>query len=562
MLRPAHLLRNEKLAAVLTENPGPLAVLICLVWTIVGLTGHDPWKPDEAYTFGIVYHLLQGSGWVVPLLAGEPFMEQPPLFYLSAALFAHVFSFAMPLHDAARLATGFFMAITFVFVGLAGKELYGRGGGWVAVLMLLGCAGLLVRAHQLITDVALLSGFSAGIYAFTIALRRPRLSGFWLGTGIGIAFMSRGMLEAGILVVIALLLLVFRQWRNRDYATSLLIAVIAAAPWLFIWPAMLYARAPELFHNWFWVQNVRRFVGLIRLRPEEQPFYYVQVLPWFAWPVWPFALWTLWRTRRELLERSEVLLPLLVFVCLFAALSISGDGREVYGLPLLLPLSLLATAQVATLPRGATNAYYWFAIMLGTVFSAVIWFYWMSLEIGIPDRLSRHMNKLQPGYATGMHPAIIGLAVLCTACWFTLVFNIKRGPTRPVTIWAAAITTLWVLVALLMVKWIDTGKTYRTMVASLVEAIPAHQCIYSQALGESQRAMLHYFAGVFTVRLENPGQRPDCDLLLEQGSWGSPGQPGGPWKKIWEGGRPGDKRERYRLFQRTLEGISVKEGAG
>jgi hypothetical protein len=27
--------------------------------------------------------------------------------------------------------------------------------------------------------------------------------------------------------------------------------------------------------------------------------------------------------------------------------------------------------------------------------------------------------------------------------------------------------------------------------------------------------------------------------------------PTGNWRKIWEGGRPGDKDERYRLYQRV-----------
>ena len=49
------------------------------------LVGHDPWKPDEAYTFGVVYELLQGGSWIVPTLAGEPFLDKPPLFYLTAA---------------------------------------------------------------------------------------------------------------------------------------------------------------------------------------------------------------------------------------------------------------------------------------------------------------------------------------------------------------------------------------------------------------------------------------------------------------------------------------------
>jgi hypothetical protein len=64
------------------------AALLFLAWIVPGLFGHDPWKPDEAYSFGLVYELLQGGSWVVPTLAGEPFMEKPPVFYLTSAAFA------------------------------------------------------------------------------------------------------------------------------------------------------------------------------------------------------------------------------------------------------------------------------------------------------------------------------------------------------------------------------------------------------------------------------------------------------------------------------------------
>ena len=36
-----------------------------------------------------------------------------------------------------------------------------------------------------------------------------------------------------------------------------------------------------------------------------------------------------------------------------------------------------------------------------------------------------------------------------------------------------------------------------------------------------------------------------------QGETGFERLPGGAWRKIWEGTRPGDKVERYRLYQRA-----------
>src|SRR5258708_14835973 len=57
-------------------------LLLGIAYVVPGLVGHDPWKPNEAYSFGIIYTVWGGGDWVVPILAGEPFMEKPPLFYI------------------------------------------------------------------------------------------------------------------------------------------------------------------------------------------------------------------------------------------------------------------------------------------------------------------------------------------------------------------------------------------------------------------------------------------------------------------------------------------------
>src|SRR5471032_1939643 len=95
------------------QQPIALAwvVVLSAAWILPGLVGHDPWKPDEAYTFWLIYSLLHGADWVVPMLAHEPFMEKPPLFYLSAAALASLLQPPLALHDAARLTTGIYMAL-------------------------------------------------------------------------------------------------------------------------------------------------------------------------------------------------------------------------------------------------------------------------------------------------------------------------------------------------------------------------------------------------------------------------------------------------------------------
>ncbi len=552
MLRPEHLLRYDKLAAWLTDHPISFTVAICGIWILAGLIGHDPWKPDEAQTFGAVYRLLETGSWIVPLLAGEPYLERPPLAYLVAAAAAVMFSPLLALHDAARLATGLWMALVIFVTAHTARELFGGNRNWLAGLMLLGCGGLLLRGHQLTSDVALLSGIAIGLYGLAVAPRRPHVAGLWLGVGVSVAILSSGLFEPLMLVLTALgMVIVSPLYRTPAFARCVGVALLIAVPASLIWPLLLHAQSPELFSEWFWVENLARIADLFRLSLREDYFYYLSILPWFAWPVWPFAMWSLWVAGRDGLSRREVQLPVVAFVVFFLFLSLAGEARDIHGLPLLLPLALLASMAFSQLPRGALNAYYWFTIMVATFFCLVAWLYFSAVEWGVPRRLADRMLDMQPAYVPQVHPLIVVLALLFTLAWLVLAFNVKRTPERPVILWAAGLTTVWTLVALLLVNWIDTGKTYRAVAAELAAALPAERgCIFSQGLGESQRATFDYFSQITTLRLEKPGERPQCDWLITQDNWNQLQVVGVPWELVWEGRRPGDRQERYRLYRR------------
>jgi hypothetical protein len=61
-------------------------VLLCAAWILPTLVGHDPWKPDDAYPFGLVPDQLQRGDWVVPVLVGEPFSRSGRRSSLSRAV--------------------------------------------------------------------------------------------------------------------------------------------------------------------------------------------------------------------------------------------------------------------------------------------------------------------------------------------------------------------------------------------------------------------------------------------------------------------------------------------
>jgi 4-amino-4-deoxy-L-arabinose transferase-like glycosyltransferase len=114
-----------------------------------GLIGHDPWKQDEAYIFGRVLDMLKDGDWIVVKVGAIPFMEKPPLYHWVAALTAQFFSPWLSLHDAARLASGVFVAAVAGAVALASKLLWGDGSGRMGVLMMLSPLGLLDNAQRM-----------------------------------------------------------------------------------------------------------------------------------------------------------------------------------------------------------------------------------------------------------------------------------------------------------------------------------------------------------------------------------------------------------------------------
>ena len=152
------------------EEPRKLALLLvlCIVWLIPGLVGHDPWKPQEGVTFGVVYHMLQSGDWLVPTLAGEPYLNFGPLYYWTAAVFVKLFGWALAPYDAARLASGFYMTLTLAGIALAARELYGRTMPRLALALLIGSVGLLVHAHEMVTDTALLAGYALVLWAISM----------------------------------------------------------------------------------------------------------------------------------------------------------------------------------------------------------------------------------------------------------------------------------------------------------------------------------------------------------------------------------------------------------
>ncbi len=534
-----------------------LAWLIIASWIFPGLLGHEPWKPDEAYTFGLVNHVMHTGDWVVPTLAGEPFMEKPPFYFISAAFNARMFHRLLSLPDAARLTTAWFLLLTFCFVALSARQLYGRGSGLYAVLLLTATLGLVVRAHQLLTDIAMLSGIAMAFFGMALARRHWLAGGLALGTGAGIAFLSKGVLGPGLIGLGALLLLAQPAWRTREYALAMLVGLLAALPWLLIWPIALYQRSPELFYQWLWVNNIGRFVGSVHLGPPATPGFYFRTLPWAGLPILPLALFALWRGGwRNALANPATFLPLSQFVVMLGVLSLAADARALYALPMYIPLAVLAVPGLRGLSATAVRRIALSVNGLFGVLVVLLWVVWLVGVGGVPDVAYATLAEKHPLEALRVSWPLLLPAIMATSLWLWIALKAPLTAHFALALrLAAGLATSWLLVMTLLLPVIDAEKSYNTMCLGLARALPAeHGCISGVLLGEPQRALFEYYLGIQTVSCAPTEIDKHCDLVLVQEHDLAGRKHADFGTLIWRGHRPGDERESYALYRFSAVG--------
>ncbi|MBV8939726.1 MAG: glycosyl transferase [Alphaproteobacteria bacterium] len=556
-----------------TEVPRPREWLgIIVLFLVAGIVGHEPWRGDETYGFGIIYHFYTTGTWLVPTNAGVPFMEKPPLYYWTAVWFCRLLGGWLPLHDAARLSSVMYMLITTRFMWKLSRLLFaslthGEALAWMAVALLLGSLGLIRYAHELSTDVALLTGATVTLYGMAILLCAPerwRSGGAWTGVGLGAALLAKGFLVPALFGISALLLwAVVPALHTRRTAKAAGVAAIALLPFL-LWPLALYLRAPELFMQWFWENNVGRFLGfsVSYLGARNEPLYFFRIIPWFAFPAFPLACITVvkrWRTARY---EGAYALPLAVAAVGTALLLISASGRSHYLLPLLPAFALLGAQSLPLLPRAFLIGWNWAVRVLCSAIGAAVWLLWWNLMHPAAEHplawLAHLTGKWLPlAYMPpGSQRWSCLLAGAIAAGWLAS-FRLKTtSALNTAYIWLAGATLAWGSAYTLLLPWLDATKGYRLVFTDMMQAANASAdakgCIAAYNLDESVAPMFQYFLGRLAPEQDFSGHA--CPLIFAKTYRDTPEVFDPRWRLIWKGSRLLDeKNEQLRLYERVRE---------
>ncbi|MDB5825086.1 MAG: hypothetical protein JWR21_3790 [Herminiimonas sp.] len=569
-------MKPVRLPASATNALPRWAVLaLCLLYILPGMIRRDPWKTDDAAGFGIMWTMARGNlhDWLWPNIAGLASPEEGPLAFWFGAVCIKLFGGLVGDALAARLSIiGFFVIgalsvwyatyllgrraeaqpMRLAFGGQPEPKDFGRTLADGALLIYLGFLGLLLRSHETSAEALQISLVAFAVYTSVRLLESISVrSSVLLGVTLGLLVLTRGWPVPLAFWIGVTVVSVMR--RSPAAVRLVLISLPLAAMVGAIWPILNHFLLPAGDSpTAAWLAWNRKQVSW---PTWDSLAYLLKYGIWFTWPAWPFAGWALYAWRKQY-DTLHIMLPVAVVGSLSILALLNPNAEEGLLLPLLPGLAILAAFGLSTMKRGAINAVDWFSVLTLSLCAGFIWIGWIAKQTGWPAQIAKNAFKLAPGFTPEFNLVAFVIAALATVGWLLVVhWRISRRPSvlwRAVVLSSGGVILCWLLLMTLWLPWLNYGKSY----AGVAEQIAAHlpptiDCVATNA-GPSQRASFAYFGHVNFAAFD----QTDCNALLLQGRDTHEAasilrQHPGRWELTWEGRRPSDRDELFRLYRRV-----------
>ena len=311
---------------------------------------------------------------------------------------------------------------------------------------------------------------------------------------------------------------------------------------------------------WFWDNNLGRFLGGVELGPPTKEGFWLRTFPWVTFPAFPLALWTLWSLRRQALTNPGVIMAITVSVVGWAVLFSSHTARDLYAMPLLPVLALLGAGALTQLPRPMVQLGYWSGLLLFGLAAAFLWVLWIhGILAGEPPQWRFLGRQLPLDFEPTFNWGAFSIALALQAGWGWLLWKGRPPRTLALIAWPAGMILGWALVVTLHLPWLEQAKSYRGVFTELRRQLPENPgCVAdlkSRRLRESERGLLHYVVGITSEHIETPAETA-CDWIIAELRLPAHAPDldlGQGWHRVWQGHRPGDQRDLFILFRRTLD---------
>ena len=364
----------EKLTTLTNRQTFLVALAAILLISFTGVFDHALWTPDEPRDAEVGREMLVSGDFVVPTLAGKPFLEKPPLYWWAMAGMYRLFGVS---DGVARSTSALAAVMTLLLVFDVARRIANPFAGLMATIVTGTMSGFYLHFHRVVVDPWLALFVMLGYWGFVVAVfSRKDLGGGKTvepsGLGIfvtylagGLAFLVKGPVGPGLVAVpLVVVILVTRRWnffRSWVHVPGILV-FLALCLW---WPLLLYFRGgKELLFDGFVIPNIFGRIspafgqyyegGHAHGGHAHHFWYYLQfpseIIPWVI--TLPAVGHWLWRKRWPLEWNGPALVCLASLLPIgVILLSIPETKRMLYLLPLFAPLGVVIGAWVAATVR-------------------------------------------------------------------------------------------------------------------------------------------------------------------------------------------------------------------
>ncbi len=481
-----------------------LLVVAVLAVCFNGIFNHELWTPDEPRVAAIALEMSRSGDIVIPRLAGEPFIEKPPLYFAIAAAFLRLAGPWIGNTASIRLVSALFGIGTLLMVYFLGKCLVGSRFAFLSVIVLGTMIGFVENFHWIRVDPALSFFIAGAVWCFAEGYIGRRM-GFMIPAGLlcACAFLTKGLIGPLLVAIPWSCFFFFALWDRRNepgrkpafwlpQAIGFTIFLAFSGAWIIL---LKVSGGEELWNEWFWVNHVGRLsgsaVGKGHIR-SGGPLYYLQSLAIYGMPWLPLI--GVWFVRigkkfgkRKRLDRTDILL-LVWGIGSILFLSISSTKRGIYLAPILPAFSFMV-ARILSSPTPTWMKTYsaggtiGCTVLIGLL--AVLPFVdslWIAF---VPPAMASFLQT--PGTWTVV--ALVGV-ILC----ILLINRLKKDSSFFFTT-AAGMAILYICLFSGPMKAFDEEKSMKHKIEAFIDQIPVHTraSIAGWDFSETMQGIFYYY---------------------------------------------------------------------
>lgn len=544
---------------MLTYEPNPKVevkdrpwalLLLLLIWLLSTCFFHEPWEPYEPYVASVVKAILADNSLIVPYISyPTPYLEIHSLYFL---IYAFIVKLVQLCHigsnimNIIRVTNIGFIFLTIYFMSLISRGLLSNKTSSSAVMILISTFGFIFTSYQISPQIIVVLGLTMIFYAFKKASYFASKSSIVMA--IGLILVSTYFNAEYLLVIILmsiLLPMIKPSFRNINFLVTNLIAYIIFIMMIFFYLFQIYNNNHEFF--WLWQDHYLNFFSFVPTQFVNRIFECLLTAFWFLNPALLLAIWTIYKKKKNIMNHDMLFASILCLIIVFIIIIIDKSENNNIIFPLVIPISLLAVAEIDSIPIDKVDLLNFFSIVLFSLFCIITIVGYLFIMIKPDSGLVNYINTLNPHYAFKFSLVRVLFALFMLTIWLFMFTRTGIRGREMVSNWASGTTCCLAMFCALCLPWLDSALSFKVMVKASQPYINPKYCIATNQVNRIQSALWYYYSNIHLLSsndIMNSGCKQALVVAYNHDDILLPG-----WTVMWQYKKPLDIKY-YTLLRR------------